>query len=1282
MDRLKETVRDFASRENKLHNEARRSLAIEQHRRDTAIEKGHQELSQRLSKEDARWHHAKDSLSCRHQKRTGAIAEAHKKSQKQHLERIDAREGGRIYKVQTQSLQAERTRKGEVTAAETNLESFKAKLAEADGRLYELELQAKKAFGGYGVFLRQLSSPKTQELPVEVGDHDALFAELLRQLEQGEKELRRFRRLPLPFLFRFRWLWIGLLLMAVGAAWLLPHFSFDVVAPWDATQIAAAILAVGWALHFVGRLHAAPVARAVSATLAKASQTHALCLEKSQAHYDQEVQRIEAVFQETSRRLQDEWNHAIDEAALQREALPGLLNEKKQRVLEKNSRLFQQQLNRLEEARARALSEIKQIAADQIAELNRACVDVSEKIQAGVEASLIAFQQEWRQKVSPLFEAVTEFNRQADTLCPSWDSAAWQTWRPGETFQQAVPFGRLTVDVEQFNESLPQDPCLALPGPPQFTLPLVLACPEEGSLLLETESQDREAAIRALNNIILRLLATAPPGRLGFTIFDPVGLGENFAWLMHLADYEEPLINSRIWTQSSQIEEKLADLNEHMEKVIQMYLRNEFESIADYNKQAGNIAERYQFLVIADFPAGFSEVALRRLKSIASIGARCGVYTLIHWDTRQALPPDFAPDTLRENSVCLCARNGKFLFQGKGIPGVATQLDEPPPAEAVSELIHKIGQWSVDSSRVEVPFSHVAPPQNELWTLDTASELRVPIGRTGATKLQYLALGKGTRQHALVAGKTGSGKSTLFHVIITNLALWCSPEQVEFYLIDFKKGVEFKCYAQNRLAHARVVAIESDREFGLSVLERLDEELKRRGEMFRMHGVQDLASFRRSAPEEPLPRTLLIIDEFQEFFVEEDRIAQNASMLLDRIVRQGRAFGIHVLLGSQTLGGAYTVARATLGQMAIRIALQCNEADAYLIMDDTNSAPRLLSRPGEGIYNDEGGSLQGNSPFQAVWLSDEVRDACLAQVSQQSIKSSVRRAAPVVFEGNAPSDVRENPLLQSLLDAEGVASAAAPRIWLGAPNAIKGPTEAVFHRQSGNHLLMVGQNDDSVLAILGIGLVSLAAQLSGNKTRFIVFDASVPGTPQRDYVEKVAQAVPHTVTLARSGDAETIFKELEQELQRRSDSDTPASEPTIFVMIHGLQKFNRLRYEEDFGFSSGDAGAPPNPGAQLNRLIQEGAARGIHMIVTCDTWNNVNRFLSRKALSEFELRVLFQMSATDSASLIDSPKASTLGLHRALFYNEQEGRVEIFRPYAKPPGDWIEAADQSLRRLI
>ena len=64
------------------------------------------------------------------------------------------------------------------------------------------------------------------------------------------------------------------------------------------------------------------------------------------------------------------------------------------------------------------------------------------------------------------------------------------------------------------------------------------------------------------------------------------------------------------------------------------------------------------------------------------------------------------------------------------------------------------------------------------------------------------------------------------------------------------------------------------------------------------------------------------------------------------------------------------------------------------------------------------------------------------------------------------------------------------------------------------------------------------------------------------------------------------------------------------------------------------------------------------------------------------MRVLFQMSANDSASLIDSPKATTLGLHRALFFNQQEGYLETFRPYALPAPDWLDHAAQSLKKLL
>ena len=617
----------------------------------------------------------------------------------------------------------------------------------------------------------------------------------------------------------------------------------------------------------------------------------------------------------------------------------------------------------------------------------------------------------------------------------------------------------------------------------------------------------------------------------------------------------------------------------------------------------------------------------------------------------------------------------------RSIRGATLAFDAPPDPELAVALSHKIGKASIDSNRVEVPFMQVAPKPEEMWTGDTTSELRVAVGRTGATKLQYLAIGKGTRQHALFAGKTGSGKSTLFHVIITNLALWCSPDQVEFYLIDFKKGVEFKCYATNHLPHAKVVAIESDREFALSVLQRVDAELRRRGDMFRKLGVQDVAGYKREGGTEPMPRSLLLIDEFQEFFVEDDVIAQTASLLFDRIVRQGRAFGIHVLLGSQTLGGAYSLARATLGQMVIRVALQCNEADSYLIMDENNSAPRLLSRPGEGIYNDAAGAMEGNSPFQVVWLPDEERDQWLEKVNVIAGQHHDRKySSPIVFEGNAPADIGDNDLLRAALDTAPAAPPFAGRAWLGAPNSIKGPTEAAFTRQSGSNLLIVGQREEASLTLVGMSMLALAAQYPAGSVKFVLLHAAPPGSPEENFMEGIVKAIPHEVTVARGQDVSGAINDIATELKARGGDGAGNDAPAIFLFIHGLQRYKKLRAEDDFSFSSGSSDDGPNPSAQFNEIINEGASHGIHIIAAVDTYNNVNRFINRKALTEFEMRVVFQMSANDSASLIDSPKAGTLGLHRALFFNEREGVLETFRPYAMPDSDWIRQAGEKLAR--
>jgi energy-coupling factor transporter ATP-binding protein EcfA2 len=884
----------------------------------------------------------------------------------------------------------------------------------------------------------------------------------------------------------------------------------------------------------------------------------------------------------------------------------------------------------------------------------------------------------------------------------SWLDPPWRAWKlPADsTASWRTRLGRL-FEKGQWD---------------QLAFPALLPIIGGRGVLFEAQGAAKDSVVRASQSLLLRLLATIPPGKLHFAFIDPISLGQNVAPLMHLADYDEALVTGKAWTEPDHIEQRFGDLTEHMENVIQKYLRNQYATIEDYNAQAGEVAEPYRVLVVFDFPANFTETAARRLISVAQSGPRCGVYAVILVDTEKPLPYGFSLADLERSCTLVTWSDGHFVWHDPDFNDCVLRLDDAPDVELFNHIVSTVGAAAVETSKVEVPFERVAPPSERFWTGDSGSGLRVPLGPAGARKLQYLDLGKSTAQHALVVGKTGSGKSTLLHTLITDLALTYSPDEVELYLVDFKKGVEFKTYATHVLPHARVVAIESEREFGLSVLQGLDAELKRRGDLFRAAGVDHIADYRAkmgrgaeeqrgrgessSAPPLPfshsptLPRILLIVDEFQEFFTEDDPIASQASQILDRLVRQGRAFGIHVLLGSQTLAGAYTLARSTIDQMAVRIAFQCSEADSRLILADDNPAARLLSRPGEAIYNAANGLVEGNNRFQVAWLPDDQRDRYLAQVQQLAQARGYRPAQPqIVFEGNAPAEVEKNRPLRDLLTSplsraagEGPGVRAA-RAYLGDPIAIREPVAAVFRRQSGSNLLIVGQNDEAALGMTSVALLSLTAQHAADAAQFFALDFGAADAVYADLLPNLLRGLPHTVRYGRRRELPGIIAGLAAEVNRRLDGETLSPSQGegwgggLYLLLYGLQRARDLRQDEGLGFSSfSEEPAAPNPAQQFATILREGPDVGVHTIVWCDTLTNLNRSLDRRSLREFAMRVVFQMSAEDSANLVDSPVASKLGPHRALFYDEDEGRLEKFRPYGVPSAQWLAWAGEQVRQ--
>lgn len=898
--------------------------------------------------------------------------------------------------------------------------------------------------------------------------------------------------------------------------------------------------------------------------------------------------------------------------------------------------------------------------------------------------------------------------------CLPWSDGAWNSWTPAAEPAFCAAFGSHRINAADVKKAFPK---LAL----DFSIPAFFPFDVGKGILVETSGSAKQRAACVVEALALRLLTVIPPGKARFTFLDPVGLGNSVASLMSLADHDEMLVNSRAWSEPRHIEERLAEITEHIETVIQKYLRQDYKTIHDYNEHAGEVAEPHRFVVVFDFPTNFTDTAARRLVSIAQNGPRCGVYPIVLVDSSKPLPYGFSLEELERHALVVraldwkeyIARESARVAQKEGVDAEAVKraayqqlkesgddpdkskiiipeeafkawvvdLDTPPAPELATRIKEGVGSVAKDAARVEVPYGRLLQlaglNEGHDWTESTARKIEVPLGPEGARKARSLTFGEGTAHHGLIVGKTGSGKSNLLHIIISTLALKYSPQELQLYLIDFKQGVEFKPYAEHQLPHAFAVAVESEREFALSVMERLDQELKQRGDLFRSVGAANIAEYRAKAgtKSESLPRIILIVDEFQEFFREDDDLSRRVSGILNQLVLQGRSNGLHVLLGTQSLANVHGVSRGTFDQMGVRIALQCSEADSRLILADDNPAARLLSRPGEAIYNDQGGLIEGNKPFQVAMFSEDEREAVLAGIRSKAVMVAEEEKkdvnTPIVFAGNELAHIETSKVIKSLMDGSQVSAASKTlNLWIGEPVAIRPTICARLTRQSGSHMLIISRHEEEASGMALSALLSALSQRKPDDVRVVIANFLTPETAPAELVAELSSLFRYPIkVLTKQRDLAAEVRSLADESKRRGEGALNA--PTTLVFLLGLQRMKTLREDDDSQTYEDISDLPYSFFAQL---VKDGPESGIHIIATCDTVGNASRSFERRLMNQVGLRVAAVMPEPDSNSFLDSPAAAKLDKpHRAIFFDESRpGLLEKFIPFGLPKREFLE----------
>ena len=259
-------------------------------------------------------------------------------------------------------------------------------------------------------------------------------------------------------------------------------------------------------------------------------------------------------------------------------------------------------------------------------------------------------------------------------------------------------------------------------------------------------------------------------------------------------------------------------------------------------------------------------------------------------------------------------------------------------------------------------------PSSKLWASKSIDGLSIPIGKVSSTipaNIEFCPPHDATLVHGLICGTSGSGKSTLLHDIIINAAWFYSPDEVQFILLDFK-SVEFGIYSG--LPHIRVLSTKSDREYGANVLDFVCKEIEFRKKLFGRHSNIDEYN-KATLSNRHIPRIVVIIDEFHNLFIDEGylgdvrdfNITSHINKSFSKILKEGRAFGIHLLLATQEIDKIASI-DSFLQQIKIRIALKL-ENKGKLLSQDNSATPEKLPR-GVGILNDDFGNEGANTEFK------------------------------------------------------------------------------------------------------------------------------------------------------------------------------------------------------------------------------------------------------------------------------------------------------------------------------
>ena len=575
------------------------------------------------------------------------------------------------------------------------------------------------------------------------------------------------------------------------------------------------------------------------------------------------------------------------------------------------------------------------------------------------------------------------------------------------------------------------------------------------------------------------------------------------------------------------------------------------------------------------------------------------------------------------------------------------------------------------------------------------SKMTIPVGKA-ETKDAEFRMDLVSHVHSFIIGQSGSGKSVFLHNIIGGAMLKYAPEDLQFYLLDFKLGgVEFNRYKGAK--HVKALLVDnSDPQVTLEILRELRGSMAERGKLLRGAGVNNIGEYNKLNPQNRMPHVLVVADECHEMFRDDDSIPRKVrteiSDIVIKIAKEGRSQGVHLVFATQTLSGT-DISSEIINNVSDFYLLKCAQTDAERLVPRSSDITSELST-GQIYYH----HVDEQVKFQAYYTDKEAAEKLMAAIVE---KAKDHKSNGEFYFNGAQLFYLDESVKDQILGVKG----KSPVAFLGKAIDISQKDLYIkLNEDFSENVLLLGLNDQEQVTRTTLNLfvsLMMSAKLKHKDIAFKVIDCLnneegevheqlfdlenagfceiIERRQRSKFFKNLAQGVQNgtadeTILLILGQDR---FRELKMDMEL--DDDNVNSIPSSEDSIANISAFL------DDGGGDYSSGNQPESNIRtyreaLNVILDKGPDYGVHTLLQLEKATNLlfeDLITSKMIFQRFKHLILLRSDEMTSSrlSLNDDIHLEKLSSEwerlRAYYYAEESDSYTLFTPYMPSKSEGI-----------